>query len=63
MKRIVEFIHEHKSAACLQIAHAGRKASTYPPHNTFARPRVGAPDADGGWSVVGPSTVAITIIM
>ncbi|ELR11442.1 NADH:flavin oxidoreductase/NADH oxidase [Acanthamoeba castellanii str. Neff] len=26
MSRIVDFIHQHKSAACLQIAHAGRKA-------------------------------------
>src|SRR3546814_17033128 len=37
MKRIVDFVHRHKSAACLQIAHAGRKGSTYPPHNTLDR--------------------------
>jgi 2,4-dienoyl-CoA reductase-like NADH-dependent reductase (Old Yellow Enzyme family) len=37
MSRIVDFIHQHKSAACLQIAHAGRKASTahhHPPPTT-----------------------------
>jgi 2,4-dienoyl-CoA reductase-like NADH-dependent reductase (Old Yellow Enzyme family) len=52
--RIVRFIHEQGSHAGIQLAHAGRKASTYRPWE-----RHGAiPDADGGWPVVGPSSLA-----
>jgi len=57
MKRIVDFVHTHDSAACLQIAHAGRKASTFPPLLTFPRPRVAITNEEGGWNVVGPSSV------
>lgn len=42
MKRIVDFIHAHKAAAGLQIAHAGRKASTAPPFFTNSRGAVPA---------------------
>src|SRR5438094_4077423 len=31
LARIVRFVHEHGSAAGVQLAHAGRKASTSPP--------------------------------
>lgn len=31
MKRIVSFIHSQKGLAGIQLAHAGRKASTSPP--------------------------------
>ena len=52
--RIVRFIHEQSSLAGIQLAHAGRKASTYRPWE-----RHGAiPDAEGGWPVVGPSSLA-----
>jgi 2,4-dienoyl-CoA reductase-like NADH-dependent reductase (Old Yellow Enzyme family) len=33
LARIVRFIHEQGSAAGIQLAHAGRKASTYAPGN------------------------------
>ncbi|KAL6059562.1 NADH-dependent flavin oxidoreductase-like protein [Balamuthia mandrillaris] len=58
LKRIVDFVHSQHTAACLQIAHAGRKASTWPPHLTFKQPRAGIPDEKGGWEVVGPSEEA-----
>ena len=53
--RIVRFIQEQGAAAGIQIAHAGRKAST-------ARPWEGGrplePDTEGGWRpVVGPSPI------
>jgi len=50
---IVEFIHEQGSIAGIQLAHAGRKASTAAPW--FG----GAPIAirEGGWTPVGPSAI------
>jgi 2,4-dienoyl-CoA reductase-like NADH-dependent reductase (Old Yellow Enzyme family) len=54
LARIVRFIHEQGSVAGMQLAHAGRKASTYRPwegHGTV-------PENDGGWTnVVAPSAV------
>ena len=52
-RRIVDFVHEQGAASGIQLAHAGRKASTAAPW--FG----GAPIAikDGGWSPVGPSAV------
>ena len=52
--RIVRFAHGQGTAIGLQLAHAGRKASTSPPW-TGGSPV--APD-DGGWETVGPSAVA-----
>ncbi|GIG86590.1 NADH:flavin oxidoreductase/NADH oxidase [Plantactinospora endophytica] len=37
----------------VQLAHAGRKASTYWPWSTV---KGGVPDAEGGWTPVGPGT-------
>ncbi len=54
LARIVRFIHEQGSVAGMQLAHAGRKASTYRPwagHGTV-------PESDGGWNVVAPSALA-----
>jgi 2,4-dienoyl-CoA reductase-like NADH-dependent reductase (Old Yellow Enzyme family) len=55
LSRIVRFIHEQGSVAGIQLAHAGRKASTYRPwegHGTV-------PESSGGWNkVVAPSTLA-----
>src|SRR5882762_11002877 len=52
--RIVNFIHEQGSIAGMQLAHAGRKAST-------RRPWEGSgaiPEAEGGWKkVVAPSAL------
>ena len=54
LARIVRFIHEHGSVAGMQLAHAGRKAST-------RRPSEGqgvVPEHAGGWSkVVAPSAL------
>ena len=49
---VVEFIHEHGSVAGVQLAHAGRKGSTYSP---FSGRHGGVADADGGWTPVAPS--------
>ena len=55
LERIVRFIHEQGSVAGMQLAHAGRKASTYRPWES----RQGAiPESDGGWTnVVAPSPI------
>ena len=50
--RIVDFLHGQGATAGIQLAHAGRKASTY---SGFTGARGGVADADGGWRPVGPS--------
>jgi len=57
LERIIGFCHEHGSAKIgLQLAHAGRKASTAPPWEG------GAPlDASsGGWPTISPSDAPFT---
>ncbi|MFB6156018.1 MAG: NADH:flavin oxidoreductase/NADH oxidase [Haloferacaceae archaeon] len=51
MGRIASFVREQGSVPAIQLAHAGRKASTYRPWEG------GAPVApeDGGWEVLAPS--------
>lgn len=54
LTRIVTFLHQQGSAAGIQLAHAGRKAST-------SAPWLGGTAVDpvaGGWQVVGPGDVA-----
>jgi 2,4-dienoyl-CoA reductase-like NADH-dependent reductase (Old Yellow Enzyme family) len=52
--RIVSFIHEQGSIAGMQLAHAGRKASTRRPWEAPGA----IPEAEGGWKkVVGPSAL------
>ena len=54
LARIVRFIHEQGTLAGMQLAHAGRKAST-------ARPWEGGRAVvhpDGGWEPVGPTSEA-----
>lgn len=53
--RIVRFIHTQGAAAGIQLAHAGRKASTF---RTWDERRDSVPAADGGWATVGPSAIA-----
>ncbi|MGM0929310.1 MAG: NADH:flavin oxidoreductase/NADH oxidase [Actinomycetota bacterium] len=56
--RITEFVHRYGSADTkigVQLAHAGRKASTYAP---FALESGSVPHAEGGWQSVGPTTEA-----
>ena len=50
--RIVQFVHGQGATAGIQLAHAGRKASTY---SGFTGERGGVADADGGWRPVAPS--------
>jgi 2,4-dienoyl-CoA reductase-like NADH-dependent reductase (Old Yellow Enzyme family) len=59
MKRITEFIHAHGGFAGIQLAHAGRKASTVIPW-TQVGPRELVGKEEGGWEedVVGPSALA-----
>ncbi len=53
--RIAAFVKSQGAAAGVQLAHAGRKASTYRPWDP-ARGTV--PVEEGGWATVGPSAVA-----
>lgn len=57
LQRITRFLQEHGAVSGIQLAHAGRKAST-------ARPWEGGKpvsEAEGGWSpVVGPSAIAFS---
>jgi 2,4-dienoyl-CoA reductase-like NADH-dependent reductase (Old Yellow Enzyme family) len=50
--RIVELIHSQGATAGIQLAHAGRKGSTY---SGFTQERGGVADADGGWRPVSPT--------
>jgi 2,4-dienoyl-CoA reductase-like NADH-dependent reductase (Old Yellow Enzyme family) len=54
LARIVRFIHEQGSVAGMQLAHAGRKASTYRPWEGNGV----IPESEGGWKkVVAPSAL------
>lgn len=55
LTRIVHFISQRGSIAGIQLAHAGRKASTPPPWKH--RP-VTLTEAEGGWPIAAPSSVA-----
>ena len=46
LSRIVSFIHEQGSVAGMQLAHAGRKASTYRPWEDEGA----MPENEGGWT-------------
>jgi 2,4-dienoyl-CoA reductase-like NADH-dependent reductase (Old Yellow Enzyme family) len=57
LARVVRFIQEQGSVAGMQLAHAGRKASTYAPWAGHGM----APESKGGWkNVVAPSALAFT---
>ena len=56
-RRIAEFVNDQGAVAGIQIAHAGRKAST---HGIFTDGTGALPKEDGGWEVVGPSAEAFT---
>ena len=54
LARIVRFVHTQGSVAGMQIAHAGRKASTYRPWSGSGR----VPELEGGWrNVLAPSPI------
>lgn len=51
---IVDFVHSQGALAGVQLAHAGRKASTYREWSGHGS----VPETEGGWSTVAPSAVA-----
>lgn len=52
---IVQAIHDRGALAGIQLAHAGRKASTWWP---WAADRGSVPASDGGWTTSAPSAIA-----
>lgn len=55
LARIVRFLAQQGSVAGIQLAHAGRKASTPPPWENRS---VTLTEAEGGWPIVAPSALA-----
>jgi 2,4-dienoyl-CoA reductase-like NADH-dependent reductase (Old Yellow Enzyme family) len=55
LARITKFISEYGAVPGIQLAHAGRKASTYRPWE--AKGRSAVPEVDGGWQPVAPSAI------
>ncbi len=53
--RVVAFVHSQGAAAGVQLAHAGRKAST---HRPWAPVQGSVPVEEGGWPTVAPSALA-----
>ncbi|HTE18203.1 MAG TPA: NADH:flavin oxidoreductase/NADH oxidase, partial [Armatimonadota bacterium] len=53
LARIVRFIEEHGAVAGIQLAHAGRKASTRRPWEG----RGPIAESEGGWATVAPSAI------
>src|SRR4051812_39276372 len=54
LARVARFVHSQGAVAGIQLAHAGRKASTLPPWQgggPILKPE------EGGWTVVGPSAL------
>ena len=56
MRRIVQFVRAQGAVPAIQLAHAGRKASTDKPWNGGA----GLSPAQGGWEPVAPSAIPFT---
>jgi len=54
LARVLRFVESQGAVGCLQLAHAGRKASVRAPWDEGGAPLL--PDR-GGWPVVGPSAV------
>jgi 2,4-dienoyl-CoA reductase-like NADH-dependent reductase (Old Yellow Enzyme family) len=53
--RVTDAVHANGALVGVQLAHAGRKASTYRPWDAH---RGSVPVTDGGWSTVAPSGLA-----
>ncbi len=53
--RIIDFVHGQGTRIGVQLAHAGRKASTYRP---WAETPGTVPAAEGGWRTAAPSALA-----
>ncbi|KAF6840354.1 NADH:flavin oxidoreductase/NADH oxidase [Colletotrichum musicola] len=59
LKRVVDFIHSQNQHAGIQLAHAGRKASTLTPWLTGSTGKDLVLESEGGWhtDVVAPSPI------
>ncbi|MBK0333085.1 NADH:flavin oxidoreductase/NADH oxidase [Brachybacterium sp. MASK1Z-5] len=57
LRGVVDLVHSLGAAAGIQLAHAGRKASTYSEWGNPA-PGTSIAVADGGWETVAPSDLA-----
>jgi 2,4-dienoyl-CoA reductase-like NADH-dependent reductase (Old Yellow Enzyme family) len=57
LKRITDFIKSHEALAGIQLAHAGRKASTKRPWDDGPYT---VPEKAGGWLPVAPSAIAFS---
>jgi 2,4-dienoyl-CoA reductase-like NADH-dependent reductase (Old Yellow Enzyme family) len=55
LKRITAFVRSQGSVPGIQLAHAGRKASTFRPWSDV---QGSVPEGEGGWPTVAPSAVA-----
>src|SRR3954451_1459646 len=55
LARIVRFIHGQRALAGIQLAHAGRKASTVRPWDQTPGKPAAVPRENGGWTPVGPT--------
>lgn len=53
---VVDFVHSQNSVIGVQLAHAGRKASTYRPFK--GEPKGSVPESEGGWTTKGASVIA-----
>ncbi|PHH74227.1 hypothetical protein CDD82_5038 [Ophiocordyceps australis] len=60
LRRVVDFVHSQGGKIGIQLAHAGRKASTLAPWVGESASKTLAGEEQGGWpdDVVGPSAVA-----
>src|SRR6218665_975983 len=54
LRQITDFIHLQNAYAGIQLAHAGRKASTEAPWKGNAQ----IPESNGGWKTLAPSAIA-----
>lgn len=55
LKRVTTFIKSQGAAPGIQLAHAGRKASTWSPHVRTEKGYI--PEGKGGWKPVAPSPI------
>ena len=55
LKRVTDFIKSQGAVPGIQLAHAGRKASTYSPHKRLEKGYI--PVGQGGWKPVAPSAI------
>lgn len=58
LSRITKFVSEYGAVPGIQIAHAGRKASTRNPWKAGNRhEKINVSNEEGGWDIVGPSAI------